>query len=321
MNASKLIGVVDIGGTKILAGLIDQSGKLLARRRIETLAEYGAEEVIARTATILRELLHEIHAPEEALEAVGCSIPGPLDCSSGVVHFSPNLGWRDVPFVDHMQRLFDVPVVIDDDAHCAALGEARKGAARGMDYVVYVTISTGIGAGIIIGGNIYRGAHGFAGEVGHITIEAAGPPCSCGNFGCFEALASGSAIATRARQAVIHGDQTVLSTLNDDPTKLSAEHVVSAAEEGDVVALRIIESAGTYAGIGLAAVASAFDPQVIVVGGGVMGSGGIMLQHARKGFLERTISPVGSLIPIVPAALGEESGLWGAATLLSLAKR
>ena len=191
MKASKLIGVVDIGGTKILAGLIDQSGELLARRRIETLSEHGAEGVIARTVTILRELLHEIHAPEEALEAIGCSIPGPLDCSSGVVRFSPNLGWRDVPFVDHMQRLFDVPVVIDDDAHCAALGEARKGAARGMDCAVYVTISTGIGAGIIIGGNIYRGAHGFAGEVGHITIEAAGPPCSCGNFGCFEALASG----------------------------------------------------------------------------------------------------------------------------------
>jgi glucokinase len=321
MNAPKLIGVVDIGGTKILAGLIDQSGELLARRRIETLAEHGAEVVIARTVTILRELLHEIDAPEEALEAIGCSIPGPLDRNSGVVHFSPNLSWREVPFVNHMQRLLDVPVVIDDDAHCAALGEARKGAARGMDCAVYVTISTGIGAGIIIGGNIYRGAHGFAGEVGHITIEAAGPPCSCGNFGCFEALASGSAIATRAKQAVIHGDDTVLSKFKNDPSKLSAEQVVNAAEDGDVVALRIIESAGAYAGIGLAAVASAFDPQVIVVGGGVMGSGGIMLQHARKEFLERTISPVGSLIPIVPAELGEESGLWGAAALLSSVRR
>ena len=208
MSTSKLIGVVDIGGTKILAGLIDQSGELLASRRISTLAEYGAEDVIVRTVSILRELLHEIDAQEEALEAVGCSIPGPLDCNSGVVYFSPNLGWRDVPFVDMMQRLLNVPIVIDDDAHCAALGEARMGAARGMDIAVYVTISTGIGAGIIIGGNIYRGAHGFAGEVGHITIEAAGPLCSCGNFGCFEALASGSAIAAYAKQAVMHGDDT-----------------------------------------------------------------------------------------------------------------
>ena len=321
MNTSKLIGVVDIGGTKILAGLIDQSGELLATRRIETLAENGAEGVIARTATILRELLHEIDAQEEALEAVGCSIPGPLDCNSGVVYFSPNLEWRDVPFVDMMQRLLNVPIVIDDDAHCAALGEARMGAARGVDIAVYVTISTGIGAGIIINGNIYRGAHGFAGEVGHITIEAAGPLCSCGNFGCFEALVSGSAIAAFAKQAVMHGDETVLSKFNDDFSKLSAEHVVNAAEAGDAVALRIIETAGTYAGIGLAAVASAFDPQVIIVGGGVMSSGGIMLQRARKVFLERSISPIGTLIPIVPAALGEKSGLWGAAALVSSTRR
>jgi len=321
MSTSKLIGVVDIGGTKILAGLIDQSGELLSSRRISTLAGYGAEDVIARTVTIMRELLHEIDAPEEMLEAVGCSIPGPLDCNSGVVYFSPNLGWRNVPFVEMMQRLLNVPIAIDDDAHCAALGEARKGAARGMDCVVYVTISTGIGAGIIIGGDIYRGAHGFAGEVGHITIEAAGPPCSCGNFGCFEALASGSAIATRAKQAVMHGDDTVLSKFHDDLSKLTAEHVVNAAEAGDAVALRIIESVGAYAGIGLAAVASAFDPQMIVVGGGVMSSGGIMLQRARKGFLERTIPPLGFLIPIVPAALGEKSGLWGAAALVSSTRR
>jgi glucokinase len=321
MTTSKLIGAVDIGGTKILAGLIDLSGELLARRRIETLVELGAEDVVARTVSVLRELLSEVHASEDALEGIGCSIPGPLDRHGGVVLFSPNLNWRDVPFVELMRRYIDAPIVIDDDAHCAALGEVRMGAARGMECAVYVTISTGIGAGIIIGGNIYHGAHGFAGEVGHITIEATGPPCSCGNFGCFEALASGSAIASRAKQAVIHGDTTILSALNGDPARLSAEQVINAAEAGDGVALRIIETAGTYVGIGLAAVACAFDPQVIVVGGGVMHAGDIILQRARESFLDRTISPIGSLIPIVPAALGDESGLWGAAALLSPSRR
>jgi glucokinase len=321
MGTSKFNGVVDIGGTKILVGLVDQSGELLASLRMSTHAEQGAEVVIARSVTGLHELLRKMDIPEVALEAVGCSIPGPLDSNSGVVYFSPNLGWRDVPFVEMMHRLLNVPIVIDDDAHCAVLGEARMGAARGMDSAVYVTISTGIGAGIVIGGNIYRGAHGLAGEIGHITIESAGPQCSCGNFGCFEALASGSAIADFAKQAVMRGDDTVLSKYNDDPSKLSAEHVVNAAEAGDAVALRIIETAGTYAGIGLAAVASSFDPQVIIVGGGVMSSGGIMLQRARKVFLERTISPVGTLIPIVPAALGEKSSLWGAAALVSSKRR
>lgn len=316
-----LTGALDIGGTKILAGLIDQSGELVARRRIETLATQGAEDVIARTSATLRELLREIDAPEEALKAIGCSIPGPLDRDSGVVLFSPNLGWRDVPLVELMHQQFDVPVAIDDDAHCAALGEARMGAARNVDCAVYVTISTGIGAGIILGGDIYRGAHGFAGEIGHITIEAAGPPCACGNFGCFEALASGSAIAARARQAVLHGDETMLATLNDDPAMLSAEQVVGAAEAGDAVALRIIETAGTYLGVGLAAVACAFDPQLIVVGGGVVRSGGLLLRRAHEAFLARAITPVGSLVSIVPAALGDESGLWGAADLVSSTRR
>jgi glucokinase len=315
MIFTKLTGAIDIGGTKILIGLIDQSGELLARRRIETLAEQGAEQVIARTVHALQEMLQEIDASEEALEVIGCSIPGPLDSNRGVVHFSPNLQWRDVPFVELVQRFIKVPVLIDDDAHCAALGEARMGAARGRDCAVYVTISTGIGGGIIIGGNLYRGAHGSAGEIGHITLEAAGPSCSCGNFGCFEALASGSAIAARARQAILHGDQTGLSMFSDDPTKLSAKHVVQAAETGDAVAIRIIESAGDYVGIGLAAVASAFDPEVIVVGGSVVLSGSILLQCAQRSFRERTISPLGSLISIVPAALGEESSLWGAASL------
>ena len=321
LGRSNLIGALDIGGTKILVGLIDQSGELVARQRIETMAERGAEDTIARTLATLRGLLREVDASEEALMAIGCSIPGPLDSNAGVVLFSPNLGWRDVPVVELIRRQIDVPIAIDDDAHCAALGEARMGAARGADYAVYVTISTGIGSGIVIGGNIYRGAHGFAGEVGHITIEAAGPPCACGNFGCFEALASGSAIAARARQAVLHGDETILATLNDDPSMLSAEQVAGAAEAGDAVALRIIETAGAYLGAGLAAIACAFDPQLIVVGGGVVHTGSILMRCAREAFLARTITPVGSLVLIVPASLGDESGLWGAAALISSMRR
>ena len=321
MGRSNLIGALDIGGTKILVGLIDQSGELVARQRIETLAERGVEDVIARTIVTLRGLLREVDASEEALMAIGCSIPGPLDSNTGVVLFSPNLGWHDVPVVELMRRQIDVPFAIDDDANCAALGEARMGAARGADYAVYVTISTGIGSGIVIDGNIYRGAHGFAGEVGHMTIEAAGPPCACGNFGCFEALASGSAIAARARQAVLHGDETILATLNDDLSMLSAEQVVGAAEAGDTVALRIIETAGAYLGAGLAAIACAFDPQLIVVGGGVVHSGSILMHYAREAFLARTITPVGSLVPIVPASLGDESSLWGAAALISSMRR
>jgi glucokinase len=318
------IGVLDIGGTKILAGLIDPAGELVARRRIETQAARGAGDIIARCAALLRELAQETRVPIKTLAGVGCSVPGPLDRDEGLVIFPPNLGWIDVPLVEMLQRALEcnefgshVPVVIDDDAHCAALGEASRGAARGAVSAVYVTISTGIGAGVIINGDIYRGAHGFAGEVGHITIEPAGPLCACGNSGCFEALASGSAIAAQGQQAVLCGNQTTLANLNADPALLTAEQVVRAAEAGDAVATRIVKRAGTYLGIGLAAVATAFDPEMIVVGGGVARPNGMLLRRAREVFQARAIMPIGQRVRIVPAMLGDESGLWGAAALIS----
>lgn len=317
MNTGQFTGALDIGGTKILLGLIDRHGELVARRRIETQAALGAADILARAMATLRILLREVGTEETALGAIGCSVPGPLDSTTGVVIFSPNLGWRNVPLKEMLRREFDVPIAIADDAQCAALGEARMGAARGTMCAVYITISTGIGAGVIIGGNLYRGAHGFAGEVGHITLEMNGPQCACGNFGCFEALASGSAIAARAQQAVRHGSPTILAALHDDPSLLTAGEVVKAGIAGDSVATQILETVGDYLGMGLAAVACTFDPEIIVVGGGVGLANEIMLRRARETFAARTIPPVSSLVSIVPAALGDESSLWGAATLVS----
>ncbi len=314
MNTFRLIGALDIGGTKILAGLIDQQGRLLARRRVETGATGGAEEVVARASATLNELLCEVGADRAALQVIGCSVPGPLDSERGVVIFSPNLGWRNVPFVELLSRQFDVPIIIEDDARCAALGEARMGAARGAQCAVYVTISTGIGSGVVIGGRLYRGAHGCAGEVGHMTLDSKGPMCSCGNRGCFEALASGSAIAARAREAIMRGNETLLARY--DPAQLTANEVMQAAAAGDALAKQIIETAGEYIGIGLAAVACAFDPEVIVVGGGAA-SGNGLLARARETFAARAIPPLDALVSIVPAALGGESALWGAALLVS----
>jgi glucokinase len=233
------------------------------------------------------------------------------------VIFSPNLAWRDVPLAALLSQASGVPVKIEDDARCAALGEARRGGARGAQNAVYVTISTGIGGGVIVNGSIYRGSHGCAGEVGHMTLDASGPPCACGNMGCFESLASGSAITARARQALLHGDETLLARFRDDPALLTSEHVIGAANMGDGVALRIVETAALYIGIGLAAVATAYDPEVIVLGGGVIRPDGMLLRRAREVFQARIISPLGSLVRVVPAELGDESALWGAAALMN----
>lgn len=308
---------LDIGGTKILAGIIDDAGELVARRRIETQASRGARDVIARATALMRELAREVGISTDRLAGFGCSVPGPLDSARGVVLFSPNLAWHNVPLAALLREEMHVPVKIEDDARCAVLGEVLRGAARGAQNAVYVTISTGIGGGVMINGSIYRGSHGCAGEVGHMTLEANGPPCACGNAGCFESLASGSAIAARARQAVLHGDETLLARFRDKPALLTAEHVIEAAETGDGVALRIVETAGMYLGIGLAAVAVAYDPEVIVVGGGVVRSGGALLRRACETFQARVIQPPGALVRIVPAALGDESALWGAASLIN----
>ena len=316
MAGTRCIGSLDIGGTKILAGILDETGELVARKRIETQASKGTADVIARSAGVLRELAQEARVSLDSLAGVGCSVPGPLDSERGIVLFSPNLAWRDVPLARLLSDALGVAVKIEDDARCAALGEARRGAARGAQNAVYVTISTGIGCGVIINGRIYRGSHGCAGEVGHMTLEANGPPCACGNVGCFESLASGSAIAARARQAVLHGDETTLARFREEPALLTAGHVIEAAEAGDAVALRIVETVAMYIGAGLAAVAGAYDPEVIVLGGGVIHPHGALMRRAHEAFRARAIPPLGSLVRIVPAALGDESALWGAAALL-----
>lgn len=309
-------GALDIGGTKILAGLYDGDGQLVARKRVETRASGGASQVIARAASLIRELAREIGVPPDKLTGIGCSVPGPLDSERGVVLFSPNLAWRDVPLAALLSDMLGAPVRIEDDARCAALGEARRGGARLVQNAVYVTISTGIGGGLILNGSIYRGSHGCAGEVGHITLDPAGPPCACGNVGCFESLASGTAIAARARQAVLHGDETLLARFRDEPALLTAAHVIDAANAGDAVAARILETTAMYIGIGLAAIAATSDPEVIVLGGGVIQPDGMLLQKARETFRARVIPPLGSLVRIVPAELGDESALWGAAALI-----
>jgi glucokinase len=316
MTQARYVGALDIGGTKILAGILDPQGQFVARKRIETLAADGVEPLIERVKAVMRDVMDEARVSVDMLAGVGCGVPGPLDSERGVVIFSPNLGWRDVPLAAMLQERLGTPVRIEDDARCAALGEARYGAARCARNAVYVTISTGIGGGVVIDGRIYRGSHGFAGEIGHTTLEANGPPCACGNNGCFESLASGTAIAARARQAVLHGDETTLARFRDEPEQLTAEQVVLAAGEGDAVATRILETVGDYIGLGLAAMASAFDPEVIVMGGGVARQGGVLLQRARASFAARALYPLGSLVRVLPAELGDDSTLWGAAALL-----
>jgi glucokinase len=316
-KARQIVGAVDIGGTNVRTAVATPLGRILAKDRFPSRPQHSAEKLAERIIVSLQSLAHDIGADINQLSGLGCSVPGPLDRKLGVVRFSPHLDWHDVPLAALFYELLSVPFTMDDDANCAALGEAHLGAARKATNMVYVTISTGIGAGIVIDGRIYRGSHGLAGEVGHIPLERSGPQCACGNRGCFEALASGTAMGEQAREAYRSDIPTSLRNMVSSPDELTAEHVLAAADSGDVVSARIVAMTAVYVGAGLAMVASAFDPEMIVLGGGVIGHGNSLLERARNEFAKRAIAPLGELVLIAPAQLGDDSALIGAAFLAS----
>jgi glucokinase len=306
-----MVVAVDVGGTTTRLALV--SGDELRGRTV--LATVRGEGLGNALGAAIADLVAREGVPKSEVAAVGVSIPGPLDADRRRVVFTGNVSLFDYALADHLERIVGLPVVMDDDANCAALGEVERGAALGARVAVLIVVGTGIGAGIVVDGRLYRGAHSVAGEVGHINLDPAGPRCSCGDYGCFEALASGSALADRGRAAVRQGTAPLLSDLaGDDLNAIDAETVVEAAAQGDAGAVAALEVTGGYLARGIAAVANAFDPDVIVLGGG-LGRTAAMLEWARRGVKEHCIAPIDRLVRVETALLGDDAGLWGAGLL------
>jgi len=303
---------IDIGGTKLAAGIVDTEGRILARGEVPTLAAEGLEPVLGRIVGLGRDLLSRPEVADVSVHRVGVGCAGPVDLKAGIVFNPPNLpGWLRVPLIDHLQEALALPAVLENDANAAALGEFRYGAGKGARSIVYLTVSTGIGGGIILEGKIWHGLKDSAGEIGHMTVCPDGPLCGCGNRGCLEAMASGTSIARRAREAVAAGRQTGLSEI---PALTSAD-VVRLAQAGDVVAREVWDSAVTYLGIGVAAVITILAPERVVIGGGVTRAGDFLFDSLREHLRRRVkLVPVES-VAILPAALGPDVGILGAAAV------
>jgi glucokinase len=253
--------------------------------------------------------LAEDKTPARRVAALGIGLPGPVDPSAGLVISPANLpGFRNVPLNRILTRATGIRSYLHHDAHLAALGEHRRGAGRGASELIYVTVSTGIGAGLLIRGELYAGAHGSAGEIGHIVVQRDGPLCTCGKRGCVEALASGTGIARTAREL---GTQTPASALHrlDAP---SAEDVVRAARSGDQLAISILDTAGTYLGIALGTLVNLFNPQLIVLGGSVIKAGAPLLRPMRRSMVASSWKAARRGLRIVRPALGDDAGLIGA---------
>jgi glucokinase len=305
---------IDLGGTKLLAAVVESDGRVLRKKEIPTEASQGADGVIARMIGLVEELA----GPEAELRSIGVATAGTLDAERGVVLFAGNLGWRDVPLGEALQARFGCPVKVENDANAAAYGEWRAGAGRGTRDCVYVTVSTGIGAGLISGGRLITGTSHSAAEFGHLTLDWRGPKCSCGNVGCLELYASGTAIARRAAEAAASGAaeaQPLAALAGGDAAGLTARHVSAAAAGGDVFALRLLREAGEALGAGLAGIVHAANPELIVLGGGAIKIGEPLLAPMRETFAARCIPSMARHVRLATTELGGDAGVIGAALL------
>jgi len=304
---------VDIGGTKVAAGLVDEQGAVLARARRLT----PSRDPDAVEATIV-EVVRELHRDVE-VAGVGIGAAGFVDAQRSRVMFAPHLAWRDEPLRDEVSAALGLPVIVENDANAAAWAEWRFGAARGETRLVCVTLGTGIGGGIVLDGVVQRGRWGMAGEFGHMVVVPDGRRCECGNRGCLEQYASGNVLGREARELAEAGSPVtvgLLQRVGGDVSALVGPLITEAAQDGDPTAIELFEDVGRWLGIGLANLAAALDPGTFVIGGGVSAAGELLLGPARESF-RRTLTGRGFRpeARIVAAALGPEAGLVGAADL------
>lgn len=306
---------IDVGGTNIVAGTVAEDGsEVLGLVSEPTIAEQGAEAVVARIVKLARASI--VAAGRREIVGAGIGSPGPLNTETGVVILTPNLGWVNMPLRDRIADALQLPATLDNDANCAIFGEWWRGAAQGVDHVVGLTIGTGVGGGIVLDGEIYHGASDVAGEIGHMTIEANGRRCKCGNDGCLEAYASGPAIAARAVEGIESGAETALPQyVAGDLSRITAQVVYEAAHDGDAYALETVRDTAKLLGAGVANIVNIFNPEVVVICGGVTLAGEKLFGPLRSEVQRRAFKPAWEVCRILPGTLTGTAGVYGAAAV------
>lgn len=307
---------VDIGGTKVAAGLVDSTGEITHKTRVPMTPAGDAATGFAAVANAVEAIFSLAPEARGAVTGIGLCAPGPLDPKTGVVLNPPNVPcWRGFPLAAETQRLFGVPARVDNDANAAGLAEVLWGAGRGYSNVFYATLGTGIGAGIVLDGKILHGRTGSAGEGGHVTIDYRGPRCACGKFGCIEALAAGPAIALRARGKLAGGGASRILELAGGLEQIRAEHVGQAFREGDAVARQVLEETAFLLTVWLGNIVDLLEPECMVVGGGVAELMSPFFAEISKNLPRWAINQRAGEIPLVMARYGADAGIAGAAAL------
>jgi len=315
-KAEYILGV-DLGGTKIYAGVFDMSLKSVGTSRVSTKPQRGPDEVIERIARCVKDAVDECDLKFDQVKAVGIGAPGAVDTETGRVIFAPNLGWKDVPIKKNLEKLLGVPVCVENDANICTIGVHHAEFKSKPQDLVGVFIGTGIGGGFILDGHLYSGFNRTAGEIGHMVIDVDGPKCGCGNNGCFEALASRTAIFRKIHAAIKEGQKTILTEmLGPDLNDLRSGDLRKAIRRGDKVVERIVAEAAEYTGIAVGNLINLLNPEVVVLGGGVIEAlEDEMIGTIVKVATASTLSGTAKGISIIASKLGDDAGITGGAVL------
>ncbi|GAC1398726.1 MAG: ROK family protein [Chloroflexota bacterium] len=307
--------LVDLGGTHVRVALAHSEGSLAHRHHEKTDHQTSARGVIDQIARMGKQCLDEAGSDWKAVKRSIVASPGPLNPNTGVVYAPPNMpGWGEVRLGDDLEKCTGAPVVVVNDANAGALGEYYFGAGRGCRNLVYLTVSTGIGGGVVVDGRLLEGSLGTAGEIGHMTVDFHGPPCNCGSVGCLEAIASGTSIARRFAKGIEQGKQSVVTGRLSGRQPTAAD-VAEAAAEGDAYALEVFTESAEALGFGIVSCIHIFNPDVVVLGGGVTASGSLLFSIVNA-IVQRHALPIPrGVVRILPAELGDDVGLMGAAAV------
>lgn len=306
---------IDLGGTNIAVGLVNEEGRIIAKTETPTLASRPYQELIKDMATCAKKVMEEAKITEDELHSIGVGIPGVAD-KDGMVIFCTNLGWRNVPLRAELQQYINKPVYMDNDATVAGWAEYQAGVSRGTDSSVFMTLGTGLGGGIVMNGKIWAGAHGAGSELGHLVIEVDGVPCTCGKRGCAERYCSATAIIRMAREACADAPNClIMRAVEGDMDKINAKVVFDAAKEGDSVAMQVFNRFVKYLAIAINNVISFIDPDMIILGGGVSRAGDFLLDAVKAALPEYLFYPTLKQPELRIASLGNDAGIIGAALL------
>ena len=311
---------IDLGGTNIKVGIVDENQKIIVMDSVPTLQKRSADEVIIDMNNLVKSLIEKSELDRNVISGVGIGCPGTIDAINGIVLYSNNLNWEDVPLVDKMQVLLQYPIRVSNDANCAAIGEVKAGAAKDLKNIVLLTLGTGVGSGVIMNGKIFEGSHAGGAELGHTILIKNGRKCTCGRKGCFEAYASATALIQTTKEMVLDQKESlILKLCEGNIEKIDGKTVFDAFEQGDEVATKIIEEYISYLGDGIVDIVNVFRPDKILLSGGICNQGKTLTDPLNEYVKKYCFAGEKAMIPEVNRArLGNSAGIIGAAALMEM---